>query len=101
MKAIAYLSYQALLASIGIAVADAFVCAVGFAAQILHGHSAASAAHFILFMFFWILIPCSAGISIYVIVKIRRRVRDAGATMDAFARMPKAERDEFEKRHGI
>jgi hypothetical protein len=101
MKVIFYFFYQSLLASLGIAGADAFICAVGFAAQVFHGHSAASSAHFILFMFFWILVPCSIAISFYVILKIRRRVVASGITMDEFVKMTKLERQAFEMLHGI
>lgn len=98
MKSTLYILRQFALMGIVALVADTFICAVGFLAQMLRGNNTLSSSHFIGFMFVWIFALCFPLFSILAYAKIRQRVREAEITIDALARMSKSERTEFEKR---
>ncbi len=84
-----------------ILVASLFVWIVGFIAELLYGVSALRALSFVVFMFVWTFVVALLVTSVAVLISLTSRARKAGISLDDLAGMSKAERMEFQKKHGI
>jgi hypothetical protein len=78
-----------------------FVCVVSFIAQLLYGHTAASALHFEAFMFVWILAWSWIVVAAWALRRMVTRAREGGITLDYIAGLTQSERDEFWKKHPL